>query len=148
MAVSIVVVILVSLLIGGSIYTFFTSKIYQRSYFSASIFAALLLVYLIVLIGFGFIYFWLSLHDVLLIEYSQPPEQFHLIELFAHAFYFSGVTLMTVGYGDITPIGWGRVIALVEALIGYILPAAFIFKLTQHGQAVQSNKKSSHSQGK
>ncbi|MFB1052127.1 ion channel [Paraliobacillus sp. JSM ZJ581] len=147
MAVAIVAVIMMFILIMASIYSFVTSKIYQSSYFSYQIFASLLLVYIVVLIGFGSIYFWLSLHDVLLIEFSKQPEgELNRIEAFAHAFYFSGVTLMTVGYGDITPIGWGRMIALIEALIGYILPAAFIFKLGQQKAYVQSNKKVANSQ--
>ncbi|WP_182201715.1 potassium channel family protein [Paraliobacillus salinarum] len=147
MAVAIVAVIMMFVLIIVSVFSFITSKIYQRSYFSYQIFASLLLVYIMVLIGFGFIYFWLSLHDVLLIEFSKPPEKgLNRIEAFAHSFYFSGVTLMTVGYGDITPIGWGRIIALIEALIGYILPAAFIFKIGQQKAYVQGNKKVTNAQ--
>ncbi|CQR47204.1 Ion channel [Paraliobacillus sp. PM-2] len=141
MTVATVAVMMMFALIVMSVYSFVTSKTYQSSYFSYQIFVSLLLVYVVVLIGFGFIYFWLSIHDILLIEFSNPPEEFSLIEAFAHAFYFSGVTLMTVGYGDITPIGWGRIIALIEALIGYILPAAFIFKIGQHKEFVQANKK-------
>jgi potassium channel LctB len=36
--------------------------------------------------------------------------------------------LFSVGYGDIAPIGIGRVIAMIEALIGYTIPAAFVAK--------------------
>ena len=39
------------------------------------------------------------------------------------AIYFSAITLLSVGYGDVTPFGWSRGIAMIEALIGYILPA-------------------------
>lgn len=141
MIIALIAIVMILILIGLSIYSFITDKVYQRSYFSGQIFATLALVYLVVLIGFGFIYFWLSLYDFLLIESKKPDEQYNMIETFAHAFYFSGVTLMTVGYGDITPIGWGRVIALVEALIGYILPGAFIFKIGQHMETFQANKK-------
>ncbi len=42
--------------------------------------------------------------------------------------YFSAVTLLSVGYGDIVPIGIGRWIAMVEALLGYALPAAFVVR--------------------
>ncbi|GAB3042461.1 hypothetical protein GCM10027286_00800 [Virgibacillus ainsalahensis] len=51
-----------------------------------------------------------------------------------HSMYFSGVTLLTIGYGDITPIGIGRLIALIQALIGYILPTAFVLRLVQSQQ--------------
>lgn len=37
--------------------------------------------------------------------------------------YFSAITLLSVGYGDITPFGWSRVAAVFEAMVGYILPA-------------------------
>ena len=46
-----------------------------------------------------------------------------------HSFYFSGVTILTIGYGDIVPIGIGRLVALIQALIGYVLPTAFVLRL-------------------
>ncbi|WP_270182614.1 ion channel [Alkalihalobacillus sp. CinArs1] len=46
--------------------------------------------------------------------------------------YFSAVTLLSVGYGDITPIGVGRWIAILEALIGYLMPAAFFVTTIVH----------------
>jgi potassium channel LctB len=40
--------------------------------------------------------------------------------------YFSAITLLSVGYGDITPFGWSRVVSVLEAMIGYLLPATFM----------------------
>ena len=37
--------------------------------------------------------------------------------------YFSAITLFSVGYGDITPLHWSRIVAILEASVGYILPA-------------------------
>lgn len=37
--------------------------------------------------------------------------------------YFSSITLFSVGYGDLIPVGWSRLIAILEATVGYILPA-------------------------
>lgn len=37
---------------------------------------------------------------------------------FLDHFYFSVITISTVGYGDITPQGWSRLFAAVEALFG------------------------------
>lgn len=46
------------------------------------------------------------------------------IDNFTRTLYFSAITLLSVGYGDITPFGWSRGAAILEATIGYILPAA------------------------
>ncbi|WP_186576791.1 potassium channel family protein [Aquibacillus kalidii] len=114
----------------GSLYSFIFDKAYKKSYFSYEIFYTLLIIYFVVLVGFGLLYFLLSFSGVLLVEDGKLGEVDRL-ESLAHSFYFSGVTLMTVGYGDITPVGWGRLIALIEALIGYILPATFFLKIWQ-----------------
>ncbi|WP_106494564.1 potassium channel family protein [Lentibacillus sp. Marseille-P4043] len=105
----------------------------RESRFSAEIFYTLLVIYSIVIIGFGLIYFILSLHHITLVENGELKEV-SIFGTFVHSFYFSGVTLLTIGYGDITPIGIGRLIALVEALIGYVLPTAFVLKLVQNSQ--------------
>jgi potassium channel LctB len=44
------------------------------------------------------------------------------------SFYFSAMTMFSVGYGDIAPIGMGRMIATIQAFIGYTLPAAFVIR--------------------
>jgi potassium channel LctB len=50
----------------------------------------------------------------------------HSFQIVEVCMYFSAITLLSVGYGDITPIGVGRWIAIVEALVGYTMPAAFV----------------------
>ncbi|TRM11647.1 two pore domain potassium channel family protein [Lentibacillus cibarius] len=102
----------------------------QESRFSAEIFYTLLVIYLIVIFGFALIYFILSMNQILLVENGELREV-SVFGSLVHSIYFSGVTLLTIGYGDITPIGIGRIIALIQALIGYILPAAFVLKLVQ-----------------
>lgn len=99
--------------------------------FSAEIFYALIITYTIVILGFGLIYFILSFEGVLLVEGGELRQVSPLGSM-VHSFYFSGVTMLTIGYGDITPIGIGRLLALIEALIGYILPTAFVFHIVQH----------------
>ncbi|GGE55633.1 hypothetical protein GCM10011391_38310 [Pullulanibacillus camelliae] len=37
--------------------------------------------------------------------------------------YFSAITLFSVGYGDVTPFEWSRMVAIIESTVGYILPA-------------------------
>lgn len=45
------------------------------------------------------------------------------VRTFADAVYFSVITYTTVGYGDIVPVGLGRMLAGIEALIGLVLIA-------------------------
>ncbi|MDC3418215.1 ion channel [Aquibacillus salsiterrae] len=128
MVIAIVSIIVIVSLMGWSLYSFIHHKTYQRSYFSYELFYTLILVYFIVLISFGLLYFILSFHGVLLIEGGVLQKE-SAMETLAHSLYFSGVTLMTVGYGDVTPVGFGRLLALTEAMIGYILPAAFFLRV-------------------
>ncbi|WNF36708.1 potassium channel family protein [Bacillaceae bacterium IKA-2] len=93
---------------------------------SARNFVVLLLVYLTVAVGFGCLYISLELMGVTVLtegEYRVGGTFLHLLE---DAMYFSSVTILSVGYGDITPLGIGRWIAMVEAFFGYLLPAAFV----------------------
>lgn len=100
----------------------------KESKFSVEIFYTLLIVYLIIIMGFGMIYFILSIQGTVLVEYGEH-KPVGVLGSFIHSFYFSGVTLLTIGYGDIIPIGIGRILAIIEALIGYTLPTAFVVRL-------------------
>ncbi len=42
--------------------------------------------------------------------------------------YFSTITMLSVGYGDVTPYGWSRLVAMIESVIGGILPAAIVLR--------------------
>ena len=46
------------------------------------------------------------------------------------AFYFSAVTITSLGYGDYQPMGWSRTIASMEVIIGLTLMGVLIYKLT------------------
>lgn len=102
----------------------------KDSRFSTELFYALLIIYTIVLIGFGLIYFILSFQTVILVD-TEAEHSIGIMEALFRSLYFSGVTLMTIGYGDIVPVGLGRLIAVVESLIGYVLPTAFVLRLVQ-----------------
>lgn len=128
--------ILIMILIGKSIYGFLQYKsIYSRiqmkeGHFSLEIFIAMLIVYCITMVGYGLIYFVLSFQGIVIVEHGELREV-TIWGSIVHSIYFSGVTLLTLGYGDLAPVGIGRVIAISEALIGYILPAAFVLKVVQ-----------------
>jgi len=105
-----------------------TGFILKDGQFSRETFYALLIIYSIVIIGFGLIYFILSFQGMILIEDGRY-DHVNVVGSLIHSFYFSGVTLLTIGYGDIVPIGIGRLIVLIQALIGYVLPTAFMLRL-------------------
>src|SRR5699024_11440440 len=71
------------------------------------IFYTLLIIYIIVTIGFTFLYYMLSFYDVVLFEEHATNEQ-SLFAIWWRSFYFSGVTMLTIGYGDVIPLGVGR----------------------------------------
>src|SRR5699024_8031539 len=99
--------------------------------FSLEVFYMLLVTYSIVIVGFGLIYFILSFEWMILID-GEGIQPAGIVDSLMHSFYFSGVTLLTIGYGDITPVGIGRWVAIFEALIGYVLPTAFVLRIVHH----------------
>ena len=105
----------------------------QERRFSVEMFSSLLITYTIVILGFGLIYFILSFEGIYLVEGGEL-RQVSPIGSMIHSFYFSGVTMLTIGYGDISPIGIGRLLALIEALIGYVLPTAFVIQIVTTNQ--------------
>ncbi|MFC0521977.1 potassium channel family protein [Pontibacillus salicampi] len=122
------IVPLVLIVLIGSVVQLLHFHKERESHFSIDRFYSLMLVYIIVMIGFGLIYFSLASEGRIILEDAMLQQE-SVVDRLAHAIYFSGVTLMTVGYGDITPIGIGRVFALMEALIGCVLPAAYFAPL-------------------
>lgn len=57
---------------------------------------------------------------------------------FYDVFYFSGVTWTTLGYGDMVPVGLGKVLAVFESMFGWVLmslmTAIFLRILTGSGK--------------
>lgn len=106
--------------------------IHHETTISLEIYFTFIIIYFIFIIGFGLIYFILSFDHMMLIE-NVHNDHVHsnLLKRLSTSIYFSGVTLLTIGYGDIAPIGIGRMIAIVQALFGYVLPTAFVLKLVQ-----------------
>lgn len=51
------------------------------------------------------------------------------------AMYFSAVTLTTLGYGDISPLGSGRIVAILLAITGFTIVAILIGKVSSERQS-------------
>ncbi|KGX87681.1 hypothetical protein N781_11610 [Pontibacillus halophilus JSM 076056 = DSM 19796] len=122
--------VVIALLLLASLYQWLKPSKCEFRAFSFTHFYTLLTVYLNCMIGFGLMYYILGSEGIVLLEGNLLHEA-PAIERLGHAIYFSGVTLMTVGYGDITPIGLGRYLAMGEAMVGYILPASFFVHYIQ-----------------
>jgi potassium channel LctB len=87
------------------------------------------LAYSAVILLFACIYFFLMYdyhgndywHSTLLVR-GKPITDFFTLE----SIYFSAITMFTIGYGDITPLGWCKWVAVVEGFLGYLAPTVFV----------------------
>ncbi|MGG0237825.1 ion channel [Bacillus rhizoplanae] len=100
----------------------------SKRFFSLYNLISLFLIYTTVLIAFALSYVVLEESGFLILEEDGKAVTSHSFALLEVCLYFSAITLLSVGYGDITPIGIGRWIAIVEALIGYTMPFAFVVR--------------------
>ena len=79
--------------------------------------ATLFLIYTTVLIAFGLSYVVLEEMGFAVLKEDGESLNAHSFQLVEICLYFSAITLLSVGYGDISPIGIGRWIAIGEALV-------------------------------
>ncbi|WP_042351722.1 ion channel [Bacillus massiliigorillae] len=95
---------------------------------SISHFLWLVYLYGTICIGFAMLYLLFELKDmsVILDHGIQMSGNFFL--KLETSFYFSAMTMFSVGYGELIPIGIGRIIATIQAFVGYTLPAAFVVR--------------------
>lgn len=114
------------LFIAINLYYFFTNKTYRKSTFSSALFLKLVSVMLSMLLGFAGIYYLLSLNAVILVQNLSSMKPIE--NTFLNVLYFSGETLVSVGYGDMIPIGPARFFAILESMLGILLPTAYFMK--------------------
>ncbi|TMU83580.1 two pore domain potassium channel family protein [Bacillus sp. BHET2] len=106
---------------------FFKDKHFKYSYFSTPLFYKLFFVLFSIMIAFAVLYYALSFHDPML-KVSSPSGK-PVDHSFLNYLYYSGVTILSVGYGDYIPTGHLRFFALFEAAIGLLLPTAYFMKV-------------------
>ena len=89
-----------------------------------------ILAYILLGLIWGLAYQLTDLVSPSAFHYSTPHESAGPGRLSHDLAYYSFITLTTVGYGDITPVGpFARALAMVEALVGQLYPAILIARL-------------------
>lgn len=84
-----------------NLYYFFTNQQHKESYIHTSLFTKLFLIITVVTFGFALIYFLLAFNmDVLRLNDESGRK---VGEDFWDYLYFSGVTMLSIGYGDMVP---------------------------------------------
>lgn len=102
---------------------------------------SLFILYLNIILIFSTLYMFLDYYHIgqIVDHYSNSNHQEQWLDRFTRSVYFSAITLMSVGYGDITPFGWSKAIAIIEAMMGYILPTILVIKyLLLPAQTIQN----------
>ncbi|WP_017473560.1 potassium channel family protein [Amphibacillus jilinensis] len=123
-------VVIATIIILTNLYYFFANKYYRQSYFSTALFFKLFFVLIGVTLGFTILYYALSIQETILVYEGHSGEAAD--QSFSELLYFSGTTLLSVGYGDIVPVGSARFFALIQAAIGLLLPTAYFLKALGH----------------
>ena len=89
-------------------------------------FGWLLTIFLIMIVAFGFLYWFLSDYGHGVGQNNEPVMNVSILT----AIYFSIVTVSSLGYGDFHPIGYSKVLVSVEVLLGLVFVGVMIAKLT------------------
>lgn len=110
----------------------------NKKMFVLEIFLTFMIVYSILIIGFGLVYFILSFSGDVFID-QQKSDDASLNRLLT-SIYFSGVTLLTIGYGDVSPVGVVRFLAVIQAMLGYALPSLLVLRLLEMYQLLARNR--------
>ena len=114
------------LFIGFNVYGFIRHRTYEQFGFDGRLFVHLFVAWLITLFGFAFIYYLLSRDEIILVTSLESMTA--VAPTWDNLLYFSGVTLLSIGFGDILPLGLTRLFALLESAIGILLPSVFFLK--------------------
>lgn len=75
---------------------------------------------------FALIYYALSFQSPIYMDGNsgESVDEYH----FSDILYYSGVTLLSIGYGDYTPLGVTRFLSLLEGFLGIVVPSVIFIK--------------------
>ncbi|BBW98705.1 ion channel [Geobacillus icigianus] len=116
----------IAAVILGSITSLWTTRVQATHRLSLDSLWVLVQWYVTMMLGFAMIYMILQINGHQVFTPSPNSATGERLALLEDSLYLSGMTLLSVGYGDVTPIGIGRWIAIAEALLGYIMPAVIV----------------------
>ncbi|KAB8127935.1 two pore domain potassium channel family protein [Gracilibacillus oryzae] len=121
-----VLIIIAVVFIIINLYYFFTDKNYRKSYLSTILLRKLFFVVFGLTFGFALIYYALSFNETVVVQSlsSMTPIE----PTFGNLLYFSGETILSVGYGDMVPVNSARFFSLLQASLGVLLPTAYFLK--------------------
>jgi potassium channel LctB len=117
---------IVTAVLIGSITSIWTTRGKVTRHISLENLFVLIQWYVTMMLGFGLIYMVLQMNGHNVFTSSANGTANECVSILQDSFYLSGITLLSVGYGDVTPVGIGRWIAIIEALLGYIMPAVLV----------------------
>ncbi|SDW80443.1 potassium channel LctB [Marinococcus luteus] len=120
-----------------NLYYFFTNKTYKHTVFSPAMFYKLFVVMLSLTFAFALLYYFLSFYET--VFRINDPTDTAAESTFLNCLYFSGVTILSVGYGDLVPVGTARAFALLQAALGLLLPTAYFMKALGSSQNKESS---------
>lgn len=85
-------------------------------------------LYFLIAVAFSVVYILFEYAELgfILDHYSSLAHQHQLIDVVTRSLYFSFITLFAVGYGDMTPFGLSKAVAMIQAFVGFILPYAIL----------------------
>lgn len=96
-------------------------------------FGNILALYVIMIISFGTVFFLLSLTPNHGITTQSQKITIDIIG-YLDSLYFSFVTSTSLGYGDIMPLGFSRVLSIIEVIVSLIIFGILISKIMYKGQ--------------
>ena len=121
-----IILVCVVLITGYSIKRLLTTA-WEGQIFSFKNFMLLTVTYAVLLTGFATVFTVVTFEGIEVMVIDKQLDSFW--SLFATSIYFSSMQLFSVGNGEIIPVGWGRVIAMMASYLGHALPVTVVWTL-------------------